>query len=58
MLSASSLPCIDLFDALDIGPNEVYRFASFIVWLQHQPDFLDKYRLLKLMRASVWIKHC
>ena len=44
---------LQVFDNTRVQDN-VFRFVTYILWLEHQPDAFEKYVRVKLQRPNVW----
>ena len=46
---------LEVFDATEVQPN-VFRFVTYILWLDTQPEAYAKYLHVKLNRSNLWAK--
>lgn len=46
---------IQVFDDVEVHVN-VFRFVTYILWLEQQPEAFEKYLHVKLNRPDLWAK--
>ena len=44
---------LQVFDDTRVHEN-IFRFVTYILWLEHQPDAFDKYLEVKVNRPKLW----